>query len=128
MHRPCSDFEAVTQSTTSHLDNSDLKDLGFVLLECMEGHALPTERHNMEFIVDQRAVNKVFGLTNAEQWSGCKDMVDFLDELFNEKKTALAKYSKPHTFVSSNIQDYECMRPYVELVTLECFTLWTPGD
>ncbi|KAL5370998.1 hypothetical protein DPSP01_014547 [Paraphaeosphaeria sporulosa] len=90
-----SDFEAVTQNAETHLDNTDLRDLGFVLLECMEGHALPSEKHSMDFIVDQRAGNRVFGLTNAEQWSGCKDMVDFLDELFNDKKTASAKYAKP---------------------------------
>ncbi|KAF9733725.1 hypothetical protein PMIN06_011965 [Paraphaeosphaeria minitans] len=122
------DFEAVTQSAETHLDNTDLRALGFVLLECMEGHALPIERHSMDFIVDQRAGNRVFGLTNAEQWSGCKDMVDFLDELFNDKKIASAKYAKPHTFVSSNRHDYECMRPYIELVTLECFTPWTSAD
>lgn len=89
------DFGAVTESGGAHVDNSDLKDLGFVLLECMEGHALPTEKHSMEFIAGQRAANRVFGLTDAEQWSGCKEMVDFLDELFNENKTASAKYSKP---------------------------------
>lgn len=61
----------------------------------MEGHALPTEKYSMEFIAGQRAANRVFGLTDAEQWSGCKEMVDFLDELFNENKTASAKYSKP---------------------------------
>ena len=73
-------------------------DLGFVLLECMEGHALPPEKRNTTFISQQRAVNKVFGLTNAEQWSGCKDMIDFLDELLNSSKTAMSKYSKPVSF------------------------------
>ncbi|KAF2680646.1 kinase-like protein [Lentithecium fluviatile CBS 122367] len=120
-----SDFQQATFNET--YSNSDLVALGFVLLECMEGHLLPDEKRNLQFVRDQRALNKVFGLSKAEQWSGSKNLMDFLDDLFNDNRAVLVKVSKPHRFVSTGRDDWECMRPYIELVTLECFTLWTPA-
>ncbi|KAF2439140.1 hypothetical protein P171DRAFT_490574 [Karstenula rhodostoma CBS 690.94] len=122
-----SDFEAVTADKGSRTDSSDLIDLGFVLLECMEGRILPAEKRSKDFILEQRTANRVFGLTNAEIWSGCQDLIDFLDELFNERRTVSARYSRHHPFVSSQV-DYECMRPYIELVSLECHTSWVPEE
>lgn len=75
--------------------NTDFIDLGLVLLECMEGHPHSIDKRQLAFVKAQRALNRVFGLTQPERWSGCKQLIDFLDELFNEKRSALAKISKP---------------------------------
>jgi hypothetical protein len=80
---------------TKEACNADLVDFGFVLWECMEGRALTAEKRHIGWIKDQRAVNKVFGFADPERWSGCKQLIDFMDELFNEQRTALAKFSKP---------------------------------
>ena len=73
----------------------DLTDLGLVLLDCMEGHVLPAERRKSQFIKEQRQHNKVFGLGKAELWSGSKQLIDFLDELFNEDRPAHMKFTRP---------------------------------
>ncbi|KAF2197900.1 hypothetical protein GQ43DRAFT_443825 [Delitschia confertaspora ATCC 74209] len=116
-----SNFEHATKDTIPL--NSDLTDLGFVLLECMEGRRQVNFERDINFIKEQRAMNKVFGLSEPERWSGCKQLIDFLDDLFNDTRLALTKIAKPHRFVCANV-DGECMRGYVELVSLECFTLW----
>ena len=61
----------------------------------MEGHLIPDGRRKVEFVKEQRAANRVFGLTEPEHWSGSKQLIDFLDELFNEKRSAQSKLSKP---------------------------------
>jgi hypothetical protein len=114
----------------------------------MDGHVLPIEKRQSQFVKQQRQNNKVFGLGKAELWSGSKQLIDFLDDLFSEERTAQTKFARPvsifihhalgkgnqkssnkiqHKYVNSNREELDCLRPYVELVTLECFTLWVPG-
>ncbi|KAK4551780.1 stress-activated protein kinase signaling cascade [Recurvomyces mirabilis] len=72
----------------------------------------------------ERATNRVFGLKDAERWSGCKQYIDFLDDLFTLSRRPSAKFHKLHDFVIRTDLDKALMLPYVELVSLECFTLW----
>lgn len=58
-------------------------------------------KRDVEFVREQRALNKVFGLKDPEPWSGAKQLVDFLDELFNYKKSIDAKIEKPVRSLSS---------------------------
>jgi len=76
------------------LPNSDLEDLGLVVLECMDGKPREAGR-DAAYVREQRASNRVFGLRDAERWSGHKQLVDFLDELFNAEKPASAKLERP---------------------------------
>lgn len=78
--------------------DTDLTDLGFVLLDCMEGHKIPGDRRNKAFVLNQRDRNRVYGLKNAEHWSGSKHLIDFLDVLFAQDKTAALKMSRPVSF------------------------------
>ncbi|CAI6338159.1 unnamed protein product [Periconia digitata] len=121
-----SDFESATKNEIDQ--HCDLFDLGIVLLECMDGRLHPVEKRTIEFIRDQRSRNQVFSLQNPEKWSGCKILIDFLDDIFGLERSCISKTSRPHRYVSSFRDEKECMRPYVELATLECFTLWTPGE
>lgn len=66
----------------------------------------------------------MFGLGHPEHWSGCKQLIDFLDDLFNLEKSASVKFLKPHKFVVFNNEDQECLAHYLELVLFECCTLW----
>jgi hypothetical protein len=92
------DFDDVSYTTTEHTPNKDLECLGLVVLECMNG--LPKkELRNLEEVRRLRESNKTFGLDNGEQWSACKLLVDFLDNLFNVHVPAIAKLEKP---VSTN--------------------------
>jgi hypothetical protein len=52
------------------------------------------EIRDISFVQQQRAMNKVFGLEPADKWSGHKVLIDFLDELFNAAKPAIAKLDK----------------------------------
>jgi hypothetical protein len=61
----------------------------------MEGHAIQPERRNTASVQEQRRNKRVFGLNNAEYWSGSKQLIDFLDELFCQEKTAMTKFSRP---------------------------------
>jgi hypothetical protein len=66
----------------------------------MDGHVLPTEKRQSQFVRQQRQNNKVFGLGKAELWSGSKQLIDFLDDLFNEERTAETKFARPvSTFI-----------------------------
>lgn len=69
--------------------------LGFVLFDCMEGRPLPAERRTFERVKEQRRANRVFGLTNAERWSGSKQLIDFLDEVFDEERPVKSKFERP---------------------------------
>lgn len=121
-----SNFEEAVKYAPNVIPNTDLEDLGFVLLACMERRPRPQLR-DINYIREQRAINKVFGLHNSEHWSGCNQLIDFLDDLFNSKKTAFAKFSKPHHFITSTEGDGRCLEHYLELVSFELFTLWNEG-
>ncbi|KAF2727571.1 hypothetical protein EJ04DRAFT_557294 [Polyplosphaeria fusca] len=128
-NRPVDDFQTATLQTSDSSSNHDLADLGLVLLECMEGRPLSPTKRTIQYVKEQRALNKVFGINHPEPWSGCKQLIDFLDELFNAEKSTDAKISRPHQFViGSTLCNGECLRPYAELITFECFTLWTPDS
>ena len=95
INRFIANFErASTQPLVDCLD-PDFTDLGLVLLECMEGRPQHAAKRTVEHVKDQRASNRVFGLTKPERWSGCKQLIDFLDDLFNEARSTSAKISKP---------------------------------
>ena len=88
-------FENATKQKYDLYPSTDLIDLGLVLLECMEGRPQIAEKRTVEFIKTQRALNKVFGLSKPERWSDCKQLVDFLDDLFSENRSAWSQLSKP---------------------------------
>ncbi|KAF2257506.1 hypothetical protein CC78DRAFT_588461 [Lojkania enalia] len=122
-----SGFDSATQNASMQYSNTDIVDLGFVLLDCMEGHPQSAEKKRVRYIEEQRAMNKVFGLSLPERWSGCKQLIDCLDDIFSENRPIDVKMLKPHQFFASQSQDAACLRPFVELVTLECYTQWVPG-
>jgi hypothetical protein len=97
------DFEHASKLLPGTYSNSDLVDLGFVLLECMEGHLLPADRRNHRIVVEQRRANKVFGLASAEKWSGSKQLVDFLDNIFDEDRPIHSKFDRPVSLPSSKL-------------------------
>ena len=49
----------------------------------------------LAFVRDQRAKLKVFGIQKAEEWSGCKQLIDFLDDLMRMDKSASLKVESP---------------------------------
>jgi hypothetical protein len=61
----------------------------------MEGRPLPTERRTYGWVKAQRRANRVFGLTHAEKWSGSKQLIDFLDDIFDEERSIQSKFQKP---------------------------------
>lgn len=87
-------FEAA-KSCDDISENRDLTDLGLLLLDCMEGHVLLPEKRQLDYINGQRQRNRVFGLSKAELWSGSKQLIDFLDELFNKDRSARSKFARP---------------------------------
>ncbi|KAF2835321.1 hypothetical protein M501DRAFT_1061069 [Patellaria atrata CBS 101060] len=117
------DADADEHGTYIMNSHDSLQDLGFILLECMEGRPAETKR-DIDFIKKQREQYKVFGLHNAEAWSGCKQLIDFLDELFNVDKEFTAKIQRPHEFIKEDGVGPSCLMHYLELVSLECFTEW----
>lgn len=50
---------------------------------------------SIEQVRRQRATNRVFGLTDSEQWSGHKQLIDFVDDLFSIQRKWQAKYDRP---------------------------------
>ena len=92
--QPLADFEAA-KSRDGISENRDLPDLGLLLLDCMEGHVLPPEKRQLDYINRQRQRNRVFGLSKAELWSGSKQLIDFLDELFNTDRSARSRFARP---------------------------------
>jgi hypothetical protein len=88
------DFDNFSFATTEHTTNHDLECLGLVVLECMNG-APKKKLRDLEEVRRLRGSNKTFGLDNGEQWSGCKLLVDFLDNLFNFHVPAIAKLQNP---------------------------------
>ncbi|CAN9239675.1 unnamed protein product [Alternaria alternata] len=116
------DFDNFSFATTEHTANHDLECLGLVVLECMNG-APKKKLRDLEEVRRLRGSNKTFGLDNGEQWSGCKLLVDFLDNLFNFYVPAIAKLQNPHRYVERE-PGYSILIPFLELVPLECFALW----
>jgi hypothetical protein len=88
------DFDDCIFQTTNLSQNVDLELLGFTLLECMEG-APSKHLRDGEYVRRQRELNKIFGLKNGGRWSGYKLLVDFLDDLFNKDRSAIAKLDRP---------------------------------
>lgn len=83
----------------SHIDNlkvspnKDFEQLGLVLIECMDGK-LRSQDNTVAGAKRLRAANKVYGLNTAEKWSGCKQLIDLLDDMFSTERTPLAKMNK----------------------------------
>lgn len=73
--------------------NYDLEHLGVVILECMKG-APNADLRDVADIRLKRQSNKLFGIDHGEKWSGCKLLIDFLDQLFNEDVSTRAKLNK----------------------------------
>ena len=48
-----------------------------------------------EQIRQARATNRVFGLADAEKWSGCKQLMDFLDDTFCYQRKVSVKFQRP---------------------------------
>ena len=77
--------------------NGDLEALAAVLVKCMEGRPGPLERSRGEFIAfirKERGDNKVFGVENTKEWIGCKQLIDFLDMLLDEKVAVRSKLTR----------------------------------
>ncbi|XTI87599.1 hypothetical protein V2W45_1235519, partial [Cenococcum geophilum] len=55
--------------------------------------------------------------------SGCKQLIDFLNNLFSLNKIVSAKFSKPYYFVTSTKGDRRCLEHYLKLVLFKCFIL-----
>lgn len=87
-------FEAA-KSCDDASQNKDLVDLGLILLDCIEGHVLLLEKRQLDYINGQQQRNRVFGLSKAELWSRSKQLIDFLDELFNRDRSARMKFARP---------------------------------
>jgi hypothetical protein len=68
----------------------DLESLGLVLIQAMSGSSSAVSL-DVDFVCEQRRVNKLYGVRDAEPWSYCNSLIDFLDELFNKDKLASLK-------------------------------------
>jgi hypothetical protein len=88
------DFGHATEHSSNACPNTDLIGIGLVLLECMEGRSQSEEKRTSQHVKDERAMNRVFGLSEPGRWSGCKELIDFLDDLFKEDRSASAKIAK----------------------------------
>jgi hypothetical protein len=64
----------------------------------MEGHLLKAERRDRQLVQQQRKAYKVFGLINAETWSGSKQLMDFLDDIFSDDRTTSMKFIQAVSF------------------------------
>lgn len=73
--------------------NVDLEALGLTLLTCMEPQLRRSRTANS--VREERATNRVFGLDDPERWSGCKQLVDFVDDLFSLRRRPAAKLERP---------------------------------
>ncbi|PVH95421.1 hypothetical protein DM02DRAFT_600866 [Periconia macrospinosa] len=120
------DFDHCLLQTTDLCPNIDLRLLGYTILECMEG-STNKQLRNQEYVQEQRNMNKIFGIKDCDKWSGSKLLVDFLDDLFNQKKPAIAKLDKEHAYIRQQRPAPTVLLPFTELVSLECFTHWRPG-
>jgi hypothetical protein len=71
----------------------------------MEGRVLFGERRDQKLVQERRRSNKVFGLTSAEKWSGAKQLIDFLDDIFITDRSTFSKFTKPVSSVCINKLD-----------------------
>jgi hypothetical protein len=72
------------------------------VLECIN-RRLWKDLYKIDFIRQQRAKNRVFGLKDLDKWSGYKDLIDFLEEFFNTEKLVIMKLDKLVCYISPNI-------------------------
>ena len=84
------------------MSNSDLEQLRHIVLKCINGQ-LWKDLCEVNFIRQQRAKNRVFGLEQPDKWSRYKVLIDFLEELFNTEKPAIMKLDKLVCYISFNI-------------------------
>ena len=121
----------------------DLEGLGLVLLNCMEEG--DRRVRTAQQVRDERATNKVFGLANAEQWSGYKQLVDFLDDIFTGSRMPQVKLERPvcsdhrflsgsriaksskHEFINQESATEGLFQAFADVAGFECFTLWHAG-
>lgn len=69
-------------------------------------NGLISSHHTAEFIRGERSANRVFGLIPSERWSGNKDLIDFLDDLYGsrpvaEKLSKVVSDQKTHPFIAA---------------------------
>ncbi|KAF1347676.1 hypothetical protein BDV97DRAFT_415663 [Delphinella strobiligena] len=117
------DWEVYSVVDPNMLPNDDFEGLGLVLIDCMDG-ALRSQDNTVAKVKQQRAAKKVYGLNTAEKWSGSKQLIDLLEDMFSESRTARVKIDKPHTYLLEPCSDVTIFVPCLELVSLECHTLW----
>jgi len=55
----------------------------------------PRRTRTADLIREERATNKVFGLNDPERWSGCKQLIDFVDDLFSLRRRPAVKLERP---------------------------------
>ena len=56
----------------------------------------------------KQELNKMFGLSNRESWSGHKLLVDFLETMFNNGTPSIVKLKKPVSTDSKTLWDVYC--------------------
>lgn len=64
-----------------------------MLLHCMDGKAW-SPKNTVARVREQRAVNKVYGLTSAAKWSGYKKLIDLLDDLLGHDRMPVNKVNR----------------------------------
>ncbi|KAL9093222.1 MAG: hypothetical protein Q9159_000399 [Coniocarpon cinnabarinum] len=112
---------------------TDLEALAAVLIQCMDQKipAQPTHEY-VNRIRAKRSESQVFGIDNAERWSGSKDLVDFLDDLLNENKLPSSKFARMHKFVDAHDQltrgSQRSLTSITEVACFECAALWYGGQ
>jgi len=47
--------------------------------------------HTLDHILEERRSNRVFRVVKPEKWSGHKQLIDYLDDLYNTEKSAETK-------------------------------------
>lgn len=74
-------------------NNIDLEALGLTMLCCIEPRSKQAD--SAEEVRQRRATNQVFTLQNGEKWSGRKQLIDFLDDLFCTQRLPVVKLRRP---------------------------------
>lgn len=72
--------------------NTDLQDLGLVLLNVMNSEA--GTHLDANYVREQRLQNRLYGINDGERWSHCRSLIDFIDEMFTEEKAPVSKLEK----------------------------------
>lgn len=84
-------FENTKHFCRDEFPNCDLEGLGRIILSCMNGEEM---KHSAQEIRMMRKLNRVYGLTCFAPWIGIKDLVDFLDALFDRERLPHTKFKK----------------------------------